>query len=105
MEWPHPKTINQLRGFLGLTGYYRKFNKGYASLATPLSNLLKRETFHWSDKAEAAFQQLKTVITPQPVLALPNFELPFEIETDASDNGIGVFLTQRKHPIAYFSKK
>ncbi|XP_057755398.1 uncharacterized protein LOC130974540 [Arachis stenosperma] len=105
VEWQVPKNLKQLRGFLGLTGYYRRFIKGYASLAAPLTNLLKKDAFFWNNDAEEAFLKLKKAITSKPVLALPNFELPFEVETDASGLGIGAILSQGKHPIAYFSKK
>ncbi|XP_015940693.1 uncharacterized protein LOC107466221 [Arachis duranensis] len=79
--------------------------KGYATLAAPLTDLLKKDAFLWSTEASAAFQYLKDTIISQPVLALPNFELPFELETDASGIGISAVLKQEKHPIAYFSKK
>ncbi|XP_020997135.1 uncharacterized protein LOC110280433 [Arachis duranensis] len=93
VEWPRPTTLKQLRGFLGLTGYYRRFVASYAHLATPLTELLKR------------FERLKLVLTQTPVLALPNFSLPFTVETDASSQGIRAVLSQQGHPIAYFSKK
>ncbi|WVZ02924.1 hypothetical protein V8G54_023730 [Vigna mungo] len=105
LEWPQPRNIKQLRGFLGLTGYYRRFIKGYASLASPLTELLIKNAFQWNQKATKAFLSLKQAITSEPVLALPNFEVPFEIETDASGIGVGAVLIQNKHPIAYFSKK
>ncbi|XP_015953413.1 uncharacterized protein LOC107477848 [Arachis duranensis] len=104
-EWQQPQNLKQLREFLGLTGYYCRFIKGYATLAAPLTDLLKKDAFLWSTQASAAFQRLKDAITSQPVLALPNFELPFELETDASGIGIGAILKQGKHRIAYFSKK
>lgn len=105
LEWPTPLNIKQLRGFLGLTGYYRRFIKGYAKLAAPLTDLLKKEAFKWTPEAETTFVQLQKVMTSAPVLALPNFQLPFILETNASDTGIGVVLHQNGHPIAYFSKK
>ena len=105
IEWQQPRNLKQLRGFLGLTSYYRRFIKGYASIAAPLTDLLKKDFFQWSPKAEEAFQKMKQAITSEPVLALPNFDLPFEIETDASGIGIGAVLSQGKHSIAYFSKK
>lgn len=83
-EWPTPSSIKQLRGFLGLTGYYKRFIKGYGNVAGPLTDLLKKEAFKWSEEAEHAFQKLKQAITSTPVLALPNFAEPFTLETNAS---------------------
>ncbi|XP_072071840.1 uncharacterized protein [Arachis hypogaea] len=104
-EWKPPQNLKQLRGFLGLTGYYRRFIKGYATIAAPLTDLLKKEAFEWSHRTDLAFNQLKHAISSKLVLALPNFALPFEVETNASGSGIGAILAQGKHPIAYFSKK
>ncbi|XP_072087072.1 uncharacterized protein [Arachis hypogaea] len=105
IAWPTPENLKQRRGFLGLTGYYRRFIKGYASLASPLTDLLKQDAFQWSSVAAHAFESLKKAITSEPVLALPNFDQLFIVETDASSMGIRVVLLQDKHPIAFFSKK
>jgi hypothetical protein len=103
--WPQPTNLKELRGFLGLSGYYRKFIRHYAIIIQPLTPLLKKGSlFIWTDASEVAFQTLKTALITAPVLALPNFSLPFVVETDACDVGIGAILSQQGHPLAFVSR-
>lgn len=91
--------------FLGLTRYYRRFISCYAQVAAPITNLLRKNNFQWNSEAEAAFKELKKILIPAPMLVYPNFELPFVIETDACDIGMGTVLLQDEHPIAFYNKK
>jgi len=104
-NWPSPTDALQLRGFLELFGYYRKFIKNYGLLSRPLTDLLKKNTlFHWTPQLQINFDTLKQALVSAPVLVLPDFTKSFTIETDASSTGIGVVLSQDQHPMAYISK-
>jgi hypothetical protein len=103
-DWPAPHSPQAVRGFLGLTGYYRKFVHNYEAIATPLTALLKKEGFSWDDAATMTFTALKATVTSGPVLAMPDFAKLFTVECDASTFGFGAVLVQEGHPVAFFSR-
>lgn len=102
---PKPLNVKDVRSFLGITSYYRKFVRHYRVISKPLSNLLRKgNLFIWTPVEEEAFQTLNQALITAHVLALPDFNKVFVLETDASDKGIGAVLIQDQHPLAYVSK-
>ncbi|WVZ70642.1 hypothetical protein U9M48_019290 [Paspalum notatum var. saurae] len=105
-EWPTPTTVTQIRSFLGLAGFYRRFVRDFSSIAAPLHELTKKDVpFAWSDSQEVAFSTLKDKLTHAPLLQLPDFNKVFELECDTSGIGLGAVLLQEGKPVAYFSEK
>lgn len=118
VEWPVPQGAADLRAFMGLAGYYRRFVSNFAKIASPLHAILPAITkgkhkpvdkFSWNAEAQSAFDKLKQVLVQAPVLAYPDFKQPFVLEIDASLKGLGACLGQRDergrlHPVAYASR-
>ena len=108
-----PETKKQVRSFLGLAGYYRKFIKNFSDLAAPLTNLTKKrepQKVKWTQECDQAFRQLKEVLCNKPVLKAPDFTKEFRLQTDASEYGLGAVLSQKdeeglEHPVVYISRK
>jgi hypothetical protein len=104
MDWPIPKTLNNLRGFFGLTGYYCKFVQNYGRIKAPLTTLDKTDDFSWTLEENKDFEQLKEVMCKAPVLTTPDFPKSIIVECDALGNGIGVVLMQEGNPLAFESR-
>ncbi|XP_021810678.1 uncharacterized protein LOC110753998 [Prunus avium] len=105
-EWEPPTKIPELRSFLGLVNYYRRFIKGYSAIAARLTDLPKKnKTWQWTPLSQHAFDELKRALMEELVLRLPDLTKPFEVHTDASDFVIGGVLMQDGHPLAFKSRK
>ena len=118
-KWPTPKTVYDVRSFLGFVGYYRRFIKDFSKISKPirevitgLENQSKRTTkktlIEWTEAANSAFETLKELCTSTPILAYPDYQLPFVLHTDSSSEGLGAVLYQKQEGklrvIAYASK-
>ena len=109
-DYPTPTSVKEMRQFVGIASYYRRFIKGFAKVAQPLHALTQKgAVFKWSVSCQEAFQHLKNLLVEAPVLAYPDFLKPFTLETDASVLGLGAVLSQQQddghlHPVAYASR-
>jgi hypothetical protein len=102
LEWKSPKSVTQIRSFLGLAGYYRRFILNFSKISKPMTQLLEKEAkFKWSPQCEEVFLTLKKLLTTAPVLAQPDIEKSFDVYCDASGTGIGGVLMQDGRTIAY----
>lgn len=112
MNFPTPKSAQEVKIFLGTCSWYRRFIRNFSTIAAPLNRLTSKgknaPKFEWSEQAEVAFNTLKNALVTAPVLAVPNFDKPFKVHCDASAYGVGGMLTQEvdghEHPIAYVSR-
>ena len=105
LNWEAPKSVMEIRSFLGLAGYYRRFIEGFSRIAAPLTKLTRKdENFEWSDQCKQSFQQLKKRLTEAPVLVLPQENAEFVVYTNASKNDLGCVLMQNNGVIAYASR-
>ncbi|MES9880089.1 MAG: reverse transcriptase domain-containing protein [Sedimenticola sp.] len=108
-QWPTPRSVHDVRSFLGLCSYYRRFVKGFATIAKPLHRLTEKQTpFSWTDECQSSFDTLKQALTTSPVLCYPSIRENFILDTDASGVGIGAVLSQVndgcEKVVAYYSK-
>ena len=104
MNWERPTSVTEIRSFLGLAGYYRRFIRGFSQLPLPLTKLTRKDThFIWTPECEKSFRELKHRLTTAPVLVLPEPSEPFEVYCDASLKGLGCMLMQHQNVVAYTS--
>ncbi|WVZ97614.1 LOW QUALITY PROTEIN: hypothetical protein U9M48_043133 [Paspalum notatum var. saurae] len=106
LNWKQPETVTEIRSFLGLAGYYRRFIKDFSKIAKPMTSLTKKNAkFVWGPKCEDGFRELKKLLTTAPVLAQPDVTKPFDVYCDASGQGLGCVLMQEGRVIAYASRQ
>ena len=104
LDWTPPETVKQVRSFLGLASYCRRFIENFSKVSKPLTELLKKDKkFEWSPQCEYSFQELKRRLTFAPILEPPDFTKDVVIYCDASRQGLGCILMQDRHVIAYAS--
>nr|GEW88090.1 reverse transcriptase [Tanacetum cinerariifolium] len=105
-KWPRPTSVTEVRSFLGLAGYYRRFVEGFSRLALPLTKLMRKgEKFVWNEEREKSFEELKQRLVLAPILTLPSGSGGFQIYSDASKKGLGCVLMQHGKVIAYASRQ
>ncbi|XP_073038265.1 uncharacterized protein, partial [Primulina eburnea] len=105
-EWPVPNSVTEIRSFLGLAGYYRKFIQGFSSIAVPMTALTKKNAkFVWGPECQDSFDKLKQALISAPVLSMPSGQGEYVLYTDASKLGLGAVLMQNDRVIAYASRQ
>ncbi|KAL5760844.1 hypothetical protein ACOSQ2_019682 [Xanthoceras sorbifolium] len=106
LEWKSPRNVTEIRSFLGLAGYYRRFVKGFSMIAAPMTKLLQKNVkFEWNEKCQASFEKLKSLLTEAPILTQPTSGKDYVIFSDASHNRLGCVLMQEGKVVAYASRQ
>ena len=106
LKWEPPQTVSEIRSFLGLAGYYKRFIEGFSKIVKPLTSLLEKgKKFVWLDECQASFEELRRWLTTAPVSAMPDIHKSFDIYCDASRQGLGCVLMQEGLVIAYASRQ
>ena len=105
VEWKPLRNVTEVRSFLGLVGYYRRFVKGFFMAAAPMTRLLQKNVKEWSEKCQRSFDKLKAFLTEAPVLTQPTYGKEYVIFSDASLNGLGCVLMQEGKVVAYASRQ
>ena len=106
LGWKPPANVTDVRSFLGMAGYYRRFIEGFSTIAKPMTQLLKKDKkFVWTEACEKSFQELKRKLTTTPVLVVPHIHKSFEVYCDASRKGLGGVLMQEGKVVAYASRQ
>jgi hypothetical protein len=102
LNWNPPKNVPEIRSFLGLAGYYRRFIEGFSKIVKPLTCLLEKgKEFKWDDKCQVCFEELKKKLTTAPVLIMPDIHKGFDVYCDASRRGLGCVLMQEGKVVEY----
>ncbi len=105
MDWPVPKNAHEVRSFMGLAGYYRRFEEGFSRIAKPITTLQRKGVrYEWKNECDTAFTELKRLLTSAPILQVPDMRKDFTVCTDALAQGLGAVLMQEGGVIAYASR-
>uniref|UniRef100_A0A8C5PCP2 ribonuclease H n=1 Tax=Leptobrachium leishanense TaxID=445787 RepID=A0A8C5PCP2_9ANUR len=112
LDWPTPRDKKMVQQFMGFANFYRRFIRSFSHLTAPITSLTKKDVrFCWTEEAQRAFNKLKESFTQAPILKQPDINLPYSLETDASDIALGAILSQKSgiknllHPVAFYSRR